>query len=161
MTEGPYSNHLARFMRERRLTDPGLARLLKPEISKQQIFNLRKGHRKLTVEWAKRLAPHLEVPWQELITGSPGEPADEGRAFLLSAFDLMDPNDRETLLRVAQSMARAIAPDSPLEGQLVERPGKLTTDEVAMLDFWRGLDDAEKAEAQRRLEPLRVERARV
>jgi hypothetical protein len=96
-------------MREKGLTDPALARSL--DMSKQQIFNLRKGHRKLTVEWAKRIAPHLQVPWQELITGSPTPPLDQAGADLLAAFYSMDRRDRETLLRVADRMRREDGPD--------------------------------------------------
>lgn len=109
MTEGPYPNELARFMRVQGLTDPDLARLL--EITKQQIFNLRHGHRKLTVEWARKLAPHLGVSWQELITGAPGSSSDPVRDSLLAAYDLMESGDRETLLRVAEGLCRAERPE--------------------------------------------------
>jgi transcriptional regulator with XRE-family HTH domain len=118
MTEGPYPNHLGRFMREKGLTDPALARLL--EISKQQIFNLRQGHRKLTVEWAQRIAPHLEVSWQELITGSGASPLDQAGADLLAAFYSMNQRDRETLLRVADRMRRE---DEPAPEQPTNRRG--------------------------------------
>jgi plasmid maintenance system antidote protein VapI len=110
MTEGPYPNHLAYFMAAKGLTDPALATKL--EISKQQIFNLRHGHRKLTVEWAKRLAPHLGVSWERLITGT-AAPADQARADLLTAFEALDERDRETVLRVAQSLARGDPPAVP------------------------------------------------
>lgn len=96
MTEGPYLNHLAEFMRASRLTDPGLARLL--GVSKQQIFNLRKGHRKLTVEWAQRLAPHLGVSWQVLITGPPAPPLDQMRADWMAAYDAMSDEQRRAWL---------------------------------------------------------------
>jgi transcriptional regulator with XRE-family HTH domain len=115
MTEGPYPNHLARFMRTKGLTDPDLARLL--DISKQQIFNLRRGHRKLTVEWARRLAPHLDVSWQELITGSPTTTHDPELAAILAAYAAMDQRDREALSRVAQSMAREDTPPPQPKGR--------------------------------------------
>ena len=104
MKEGPYPNRLAEVMRARGLTDPELAREL--GISKQQIFNLRRGHRKLTVEWAKRLAPPLGMSWQELITGAPSASFDQARADLLAAYDAMDDEQRRALLAMAQIVVR-------------------------------------------------------
>jgi plasmid maintenance system antidote protein VapI len=95
-------------MHARGLTDPGLARKL--GISKQQIFNLRRGHRKLTVEWAKRIAPHLDVSWQELITGPPSPPADQTLAELRAAIEAMDEEQRQVLLMMAKVMARRDKP---------------------------------------------------
>lgn len=112
MTEGPYPNHLAYFMAAKGLTDPGLARLLKPEVSKQQIFNLRHGHRKLTVEWARRLAPHLDVSWERLITGT-ATPVDQARADLLAAFDAMDDEQQGALLVMVKGMLPRAKPDDP------------------------------------------------
>ena len=111
MTDGPYPNYLAGFMRAAGMTDPALADRL--GVSKQQIFNLRHGQRKLTVEWAKRIAPHLRVSWQELVTGPLAAPSDNQRAELLAAFDAMDERDREALLRVAQRMRRDDPPPEP------------------------------------------------
>lgn len=124
MTEGPYPNHLGRFMRERGLTDPALARSL--EISKQQIFNLRKGHRKLTVQWAQRIAPYLNLSWQELITGSAASSFDHAVGDLLAAYSSMDRHDQETLLRVAERMRRdddpaPEAPANPRGGSSIAR----------------------------------------
>jgi plasmid maintenance system antidote protein VapI len=110
MTEGPYPNHLAEVMRTKGLTDPALARKL--DISKQQIFNLRWGHRKLTVEWAKRLAPHLGVSWERLITGAT-TPADQERADLLAAYEAMDDEQRRALLVVVKGMLPRPKPDDP------------------------------------------------
>lgn len=39
--------------------------------SPQQIFRLEKGHRKLTKEWAIRLAPHLNVTPKKLMFSNP------------------------------------------------------------------------------------------
>jgi hypothetical protein len=103
MKNGPYPNHLAEFMRAKRLTDPALAKKL--DISKQQIFNLRRWHRKLTVEWAKQLAPHLDVSWERLITGSPS-PVDQDEVLLLAAFKALDQRDRQMAVRVLQNMKR-------------------------------------------------------
>ncbi len=110
MTDGPYPNHLSAFMHASGLTDPGLANAL--GISKQQIFNLRRGHRKLTVEWAKRLAPHLGISWQELITGSPPEPSDQTQADLLAAYAAMTEEQRQALLTMANLLASAANADT-------------------------------------------------
>ena len=55
------------------MTDPQLAALA--ETTKQQIHKLRHGQRKLTVQWAKRLAPHLDSTWQERRDSRCGEKA--------------------------------------------------------------------------------------
>ncbi|MFT8491041.1 XRE family transcriptional regulator [Gluconobacter oxydans] len=65
MTDHP--TRLADFMARARLTDPELGR--RADTSKQQIFKLRKGERKMSREWAERLAPHLGVTWPELMEG--------------------------------------------------------------------------------------------
>ena len=98
-------------------TDPKLADAA--STTKQQIHKLRHGERKLTVQWAKRLAPILGSTWQELIEG-PLEPADPLRASLLAAYDSLDPRDRETLLRVAESLRRDDSPAPPPKPE--ERP---------------------------------------
>lgn len=115
MTDGPYQNYLAEFMRESGLNDPKLADRL--EISKQQVFNLRRGHRKLTVEWAKRIAPHLGVSWQELITGSPDPWRKQARIDLLAAFDAMNDERRRALLATAKELM-----PTPLQGGAPESP---------------------------------------
>jgi plasmid maintenance system antidote protein VapI len=110
MSEGPYPNHLAELMREKGLTDPQLAKKL--EISKQQIFNLRHGHRKLTVEWARRLAPHLGVSWERLITGA-ATVGDQARADLLAAYDAMNEEQRAALLVMVRGMLPQTRPEDP------------------------------------------------
>ncbi|MBS1037195.1 LexA family transcriptional regulator [Gluconobacter cerinus] len=65
MTDHP--TRLADLMARERLTDPELGR--RADTSKQQIFKLRKGERKMSREWAERLAPHLGVTWPELMEG--------------------------------------------------------------------------------------------
>lgn len=92
------------------VTDPKLADAA--GTTKQQIHKLRHGERKLTVQWAKRLAPLLGCTWQELIEG-PSEPADPRRASLLAAYDSLDTRDRETLVRVAESLRRDDPPATP------------------------------------------------
>lgn len=83
------------------ITDPKLAAAA--GTTKQQIFKLRRGERKLTVQWAKRLAPFLGVAWQELIDG-PALPTDRSRAELLQAFDAIDERGKEMVLRLVRSL---------------------------------------------------------
>lgn len=52
-------------MRERGMNDPQLAEL--ENTTKQQINKLRRGERQLTARWARRLAPHLQADWKELM----------------------------------------------------------------------------------------------
>ena len=100
MVGTPYPNGLAACMVRVSITDPQLAALA--ETTKQQVHKLRHGQRKLTVQWAKRLAPHLDCTWQELIEG-PLDPGDALRAELLRAFENMNQRDRERLVEVARS----------------------------------------------------------
>jgi plasmid maintenance system antidote protein VapI len=116
MNQGPYPNHLAEYMLSSGIRDPDLAN--KVGVSKQQIFNLRRWHRKLTVEWAKRLAPHLKVSWERLITGAPAQATDQEREELLAFFETMDEAQRKALLAMARVVTRRetveLAPsDSP------------------------------------------------
>lgn len=136
MTDGPYENHLARFMRAKGFTDPGLAKLLRPESSKQQIYNLRTGHRKLTVEWAKRLAPALDVSWQELITGETTQAIDSRLAGICAAYAEMGERARETLSRVAEDL-RPESPRRPIppkEHRAGPRPGGIVAKNNAIGD---------------------------
>ena len=84
-----------------------------------EIHKLRHGERKLTVQWAKRLASKLDCTWQELIEG-PAEPEDPQRAALFTAYNSLDQRDRDTLLRVAESLRRDDPPVTPIPHQ--ERP---------------------------------------
>jgi transcriptional regulator with XRE-family HTH domain len=101
VNESPYPNGLADCMALVEITDPQLAALA--GTTKQQIFKLRRGERKLTVQWARRLAPYLKVTWQELIEG-PASPTDRNRSDLLHAFDVADATGREMLMRLARSV---------------------------------------------------------
>ena len=96
----PYPNGLAACMARVGMTDPQLADLA--ETTKQQVHKLRHGQRKLTVQWAKRLASHLGCTWQELIEG-PLDPVDALRSELLRAFENMSQRDRERLVEVARN----------------------------------------------------------
>lgn len=159
-------------------TDPELADAA--GTTKQQIHKLRHGERKLTVQWAKRLALILGFTWQELIEG-PSEAADPRRAALLAAYDSLDPRDRETLLRVAESLRRDDSPSAPLTpeerspllqpsrgGGGSPRRGRSAQsnapgdeplapqmvdrqEELAWLAFWRERSDPERREVLRML----------
>ncbi|MEJ0015681.1 MAG: helix-turn-helix transcriptional regulator [Acetobacteraceae bacterium] len=101
MAKVPYPNRLAEWMAAAGLTDPALAELA--GTSKQQIFKLRRGERKLTVEWAHRLAPHLGIGWQDLVEADPT--TTPGRNELFAAFEALDDDGRRLLLEVARSLA--------------------------------------------------------
>jgi transcriptional regulator with XRE-family HTH domain len=107
----PYPNGLAACMARAGITDPKLAEAA--GTTKQQIHKLRHGERKLTVQWAKRLAPKLDCTWQELIEG-PSEPDDPQRVALFVAYNSLDQRDRDTLLRVAESLRRDDPPATPV-----------------------------------------------
>ena len=120
--EGPYNNRLEQCMRAAGINDPELADLA--ATTKQQIFKLRHGERKLTVEWAKRLAPHLHVAWQEMIEGPVADPAARE---LLEAYRTTDQQGRDMLLRLARSLRRDTdPPDRPGRAAacVVELPGR-------------------------------------
>lgn len=92
--------------------------------TKQQIFKLRKGQRKLTVEWARRLAPHLGLRWEALVEG----PQDNGDADLLelqSSYDTLPQDARTTLLAVARSLvaAHGVTQDQPPGAPSNQPPG--------------------------------------
>ncbi|HEY4174863.1 MAG TPA: hypothetical protein VGM42_17680 [Rhodopila sp.] len=93
--------------KKNKMTDPRLATLA--DTTKQQIFKLRKGERNLTVQWAKRLAPHLDVTWQVLIDESPPS-TDPIRVDLLAAYDSMTDEQRQALLTVAKILVPADKP---------------------------------------------------
>lgn len=106
------------------INDPKLAEAVGS--TRQQIHKLRHGDRKLTVQWAKRLAPKLDCTWQELIEG-PLAPVDTRRVDLLAIFDAMDDRERDRLLRVAQSLRvddpPAAAPRSKLPDPIAPEQG--------------------------------------
>jgi transcriptional regulator with XRE-family HTH domain len=73
----PYPNRLDELMLRARISGPRLAELV--GTSKQQLHKLRHGNRKMTREWAERIAPHLGVDWPEVIGwegAAPGAPPD-------------------------------------------------------------------------------------
>ena len=95
-----------------RITDPQLA--VAAGTTKQQIFKLRRGERKMTTQWAKRLAPHLSVSWQEVIEG-PTPPMDRSRTELMRAYDAADEQGQEMMLRLARSLRADSGPGADAE----------------------------------------------
>jgi transcriptional regulator with XRE-family HTH domain len=71
--------------------------------SRQAIWKLRNGLTRVLPDWAKRLAPHLGVSWEELVDGAP-VPADQTRTDLLAIYDAMNEEQRRALLTVAKVM---------------------------------------------------------
>lgn len=127
MAQIPYPNGLAKCMARAGVNDPWLAE--QSHTSKQQIHKLRHGERKLTVQWAKRLAPFLHAAWQELIDG-PLDQVGARRAELLSLFDSADGRDQETLLLVAKGLHRdpeasAAPAPTPVDPPVTKRQPKV------------------------------------
>ena len=102
ITDAPYPNRLAQCMKVAGVTDPSLASLA--GTTKQQIFKLRRGERKLTVQWAQRLAPHLGVRWHELVEAPHPLNGDHARTALLAAFDAMNDSQKQALLTMAEGV---------------------------------------------------------
>jgi transcriptional regulator with XRE-family HTH domain len=71
--------------------------------SRQEIYKLRKGLTRVLPDWAKRLAPHLGVSWDELIDGSQASTSTDGD----EAPSGLDPSAYET--RQAFAVALRIA----------------------------------------------------
>lgn len=63
-------NRLQEFRKKAKLSQAALAE--KSKTSQPQIDRLEKGDRKLTVEWAERLAPHLNTSPRELLFSKAG-----------------------------------------------------------------------------------------
>ncbi len=97
-------------MAERGLENHELA--AKAGTSRQAIYKLRRGLTRMLPHWAKRLAGHLDVSWQELVEGAPTT-EDQDRADLLAAFDTMDEEQKRALLGMVKVIARRDALPAP------------------------------------------------
>jgi hypothetical protein len=80
--------------------------------SRQSIWKLRTGLTRMLPHWAKRLAPHLGISWQELIEGPPS-PVDQDRAKWNAVYDALDEEGRRALLTVGIGMVRRADPVKP------------------------------------------------
>jgi hypothetical protein len=87
-------------MKRAGINDPTLAAEVR-NTSKQQINKLRHGERKLTVQWAKRLAPHLDCTWQELVEETP-TPIDPGEAAVVAGYRRMNAEGRRALVTLVE-----------------------------------------------------------
>ena len=110
-----YDTYLDRVMAERGLENHELAGAV--GTSRQAIYKLRKGITRMLPHWAKRLAPHLALPWQELVEGAPMS-MDTDLATLVTAYEAMDDEQRQALLAVAKVISRGDEAD----GQRARRP---------------------------------------
>jgi DNA-binding XRE family transcriptional regulator len=81
-----YKTHLDRLMAERGMANHQLAKAIDEQ--RQSIWKLRKGVTRMLPHWAKRIAPHLGVDWQELIEGT-SAPADARRIRVNASYDAM------------------------------------------------------------------------
>lgn len=73
--------------------------------SQSQIDRLEKGLRKMTPQWAKRLAPALECHWLELMDETPPAQLEPQEAALLGRVRELAETDRETVYRIAEALA--------------------------------------------------------
>lgn len=118
MKMASYPNRLADCMALAQVNDPQLAKLA--NTTKQQIFKLRQGERKLTVEWARRLAPHLNVEWQALIEGPQGDP-DPDLAEVVAAWREADDVGKAVIKYVAKSVSHVPPAPDPAPGSFNRR----------------------------------------
>lgn len=102
MARSVYPNSLGVYMKMASINDPRLAELV--ESNKQQIFKLRHGERKLTVQWAMRIAPHLGVPWEALLQ-DPAQTSDPRRGEILANFDSADERGRDIIHTISRRLA--------------------------------------------------------
>jgi hypothetical protein len=102
--------HLDLLMTQRGLENHELA--TQAGTSRQAVWKLRNGYTRMLPDWAKRVAPHLGVTWQELVDGVT-TPADQGRAEWIAAYDALDDEQRRALLTVATGMIRRDSPPEP------------------------------------------------
>jgi hypothetical protein len=101
----PQSSHLDQLMTALRMENHALA--ARVGTSRQTIWKLRTGYTRMLPGWAKRIAPHLGVPWPELVEGAPvGESPDPSLSEreLLGAFRSTDEQGREMILRFTRSL---------------------------------------------------------
>lgn len=76
--------------------------------SQPQIRRLEAGERKLTVEWAKRLAPHLGVTAKELLFDeSEASSGDDLTAGLISAASALDDETLEAVILLIERLSEA------------------------------------------------------
>jgi hypothetical protein len=99
------SEHLDRLMNGLGLDNHVLA--ARAGASRQTIWKLRNGYTRILPNWARRIAPHLGVPWHQLVDGTVSAPVGAtSESELLVAFRSTDDQGREMLLRFARSLDR-------------------------------------------------------
>lgn len=88
-----------------------LARAVEPTTSQSQINRLENEERKLTVQWAKRLALALGCSWHQLF--AEGAEPDDKMTEITKLFADLSLHQQEVLLEVARSMASVTAAETP------------------------------------------------
>lgn len=116
---------LAKALESANMTQQRLADLI--GTSKQQINKLVHQTNKMTLEWAHKIAPHVGIPWPELMGW------DQKMIDQLGLTIAADQAERATGTSHTQP-ARA-----PQRGQFIDEDS-----ELSLLAFWRGLNDEEK-----------------
>jgi transcriptional regulator with XRE-family HTH domain len=97
-------NRLREFRDKLGWSQQRLADATVPATSQAQIDRLEKGERKLTVEWARRLAKALGCHWTEIYDD---EGLDSRTAAMARLFETLAPNQQAALFELARSMAPA------------------------------------------------------
>jgi hypothetical protein len=109
--------------------------------SKQQIGKLVHDVNGMSVDWAKRIGPYVEVPWPKLM-GWDQQTLTELALYStsdLGSESLIVPDQAKVTTGPTQPGRRAEASEAPQIGQFVD-----DTDELALLGFWRFLKPDER-----------------
>ena len=127
-----YQTPLARALREVRLPQAELARRL--GTTKQQINKLVKGTNQMSLQWALKIAPHVDRLWPDLME------LDDG---------VMDALRQSVIPTVSHDLGTNRNGSFGLNGgpEAGERVGPLDEAEGHLIRFWRTLDEQETATA--------------
>lgn len=102
----PEMNEIRRLREEKGLSQAQLAEMA--GTSQPQIKRLEDGARKLTKEWAERLAPHLSISAETLLFPDSKEiPEDQKWNEFNELFFQVGEDDQEVVLRLMRSLAAA------------------------------------------------------
>lgn len=100
-------NRLKDLREERGLSQEQLAERVHPSTTKTQISKLELGHRKLTREWAERLAAVLQCHWTEVMGEEPRLSMDEEA--LLAAYRGMSEAAKTQFRSLGDTLAQSVS----------------------------------------------------
>lgn len=101
-------NRLREIRQDRELSLEQLAVRVVPPTTKTQILRLENGERKLTREWAERLARALECHWAEIMSDDIPRLTEEERALLENYRGMSEPNQK-TFRSLGDTLAKSDA----------------------------------------------------